>query len=677
MLSQSGTFIGVRIDGSTYKTNFWDGGGQGSYDPFYPGGLGITPLATGGFPTTTDIGLPVPNVENLYIGPDGMVNSRRQPDEFLSAVQHAMPGLSNTYVVNIPQLVEEYYADKPFFVNFPFGYVADNVNWFEAAGVPFAAFDDFGRAERLSAGAGAGHERQHRRWRRWTRCCRSPARRAARTATGPPGRAELAQRRHRDQQPDNGRSAGGEQHQRPRHQHAGHRQRRVRRRHQHPAPARPQARGQVREHRLRQRPGRRNCLTTAADPCTINAATPNGTASCLTNKALVQNKPVVCQVCHYTPALDLAQVGPKAGAPGTEANGRNQIAHQSNSRVMHNHHGSSSSNGFPGLFPAIPAPTQDANGVITNQSARTDGPGEQLLPVPSGHEHQVPARAPCSTAACCARDCHGSMIQVGNDFSKNVSPDQPGGLHPGRATSIPTPARHRACPGPTSRAAGPATPAMRAPTWPAAPAIIKNVKDIYGNTDNIRLLQAFKTGDAKATPIVPDQQALRRAGGARELRDLRQPRRRQSPALPGEHGPRRGDVRGLPRRDPCGVAERQPDANDNVAATQLQGHTGVIVECSTCHGNELDTSSTLAGPHGLHTVGGNAPFANRSVHGSSTIWGSGGYNDATYLSKCQACHGGTSRSTSTGTVLSRAFAQRTLRGQTVAQGTPIACTRCH
>ena len=103
--------------------------------------MGITPLTTGGFPVTDDISLPVPNVEHLYIGDDGVIDSG---DEGLSAVQHAMPGLNNPYFLNDPQTVNEHYGDKPFFVNFPFGYVAENVNWYEGAGVPFAAYDDFG-----------------------------------------------------------------------------------------------------------------------------------------------------------------------------------------------------------------------------------------------------------------------------------------------------------------------------------------------------------------------------------------------------------------------------------------------------------------------------------------------------------------------------------------------------
>ena len=43
------------------------------------------------------------------------------------------------------------------------------------------------------------------------------------------------------------------------------------------------------------------------------------------------------------------------------------------------------------------------------------------------------------------------------------------------------------------------------------------------------------------------------------------------------------------------------NANDNVAATQLQGHAGKIVECSVCHTGPLGVM--LAGPHGMHPVG--------------------------------------------------------------------------
>ena len=132
----------------------------------------------------------------------------------------------------------------------------------------------------------------------------------------------------------------------------------------------------------------------------------------------MQNKPVVCQVCHYTPALDLAQVGPKAGAPGTEGNGRNQIAHQSNSRVMHSHHGTLGTAGFPGLFPQIPSPIQDANGNITNQTTRLAALEDSCYQCHPGTNTKCLRGAMFNGGMLC-NDCHGSMVQVGNDFSRS------------------------------------------------------------------------------------------------------------------------------------------------------------------------------------------------------------------------------------------------------------------
>jgi len=93
ILQQAGIDTGVKLDGTTYKTNFWDAVTLGTYDPFYPGNL--TPLAV-----RPDEGLPVPNVEDLYIGADRQVNSG---DERLTVVQHAMPGLLDPYEANAPQ----------------------------------------------------------------------------------------------------------------------------------------------------------------------------------------------------------------------------------------------------------------------------------------------------------------------------------------------------------------------------------------------------------------------------------------------------------------------------------------------------------------------------------------------------------------------------------------------
>ena len=107
-----------------------------------------------------------------------------------------------------------------------------------------------------------------------------------------------------------------------------------------------------------------------------------------------------------------------------------------------------------------------------------------------------------------------------------------------------------------------------------------------------------------------------------------------------------------------------PNANDNVAAKQLQGHTGTIVECSTCHGTAMNTRITLNGPHGMHPVGGSTSFARG---GHESIAGN----------TCAVCHGPGSRTTNVGTVLSLAKADRTLDGKLVRKGTPVGCSICH
>ena len=101
-----------------------------------------------------------------------------------------------------------------------------------------------------------------------------------------------------------------------------------------------------------------------------------GTTQDFPTPGTVTFEPVVCQQCHYTPALDLAQLGPlgpendfaadfvNSDLPGgiisspSVANGRDQVKHKSMSNVMHSHHGSL------GVFPTIDAPIQDGLGGV-------------------------------------------------------------------------------------------------------------------------------------------------------------------------------------------------------------------------------------------------------------------------------------------------------------------------
>ena len=102
---------------------------------------------------------------------------------------------------------------------------------------------------------------------------------------------------------------------------------------------------------------------------------------------------------------------------------------------------------------------------------------------------------------------------------------------------------------------------------------------------------------------------------------------------------------------------RSTPHNDNVAAQQLQGHSGTITECTACHG---------AGTLPLSLGGPTACTSSRIRAGPAA---------ATALAKqdhqaCAACHGTNFR----GTVLSRTAAQRDWGSRTVAKGRQWAAT---
>jgi hypothetical protein len=105
--------------------------------------------------------------------------------------------------------------------------------------------------------------------------------------------------------------------------------------------------------------------------------------------------------------------------------------------------------------------------------------------------------------------------------------------------------------------------------------------------------------------------------------------------------------------------------NDNLQSIAQQGHVGVLVECSTCHGTQPLTID--GGPHGMH------PLGQAWVGRHSDVVGENGDP-----SQCQACHGSDYR----GTVLSRAQADRTLQTEELGtkhfwRGFQIGCYTCH
>jgi hypothetical protein len=704
-LALGGQVCGTDADGNpipctgVYKTNFWDYPVPlGSYDAFYPAlspfdpTVQLTPL-TDIFGITYDISLPVPNVENLYLGPNGLY---KDGDELLTAALQDMPGIAAPYasanpLSNEPQLVEEHLGDKPFFGDFPFGYIANGVNWFEGAGIPFAAYDDFGRENayplvRVQATTDGQPPND------------TATNVVATVDTVLPISGEASCKNcHADPMDPN---FGGSRTTQPTDALEAQ---------PNPLPVVDSTEdplfGSVplpisvewatdinvlRLHDKTHGPDYVSYCNTAPcppDPCEITAANPNGTDSCLTNQALVQNKPVVCQVCHYTPALDLAQLGPLAGAPYdpvTEtgdplANGRNQVAHQSNSRVMHNHHGQ-----FTDLFPAIDAPVQAGDGSISNQATRLTQLEESCYQCHPGTQVQCLRGAMFDGAMLC-NDCHGDMSQVGADFSTGVSPENPGDFQLGLGNFYePGSAQPRVPwanePGCGSCHTGDAD-SNATNDGAANPAdLIVNVADNNGYTDGIRLRQAFRTGDPKATPIVPlnirfaenpipasfngfvNPGAGTISTGAANPKLYRVSTGHGGVMCEGCHGATHAEF------DSDTPALR----NDDVTSIQLQGHAGTISECSTCHGAgwEPDRQDGLGGPHGMHVVG-------------DTNFARGGHEDVGPRNECFACHGGNNRGNSPGTVLSRAAVTRTLETdndlgiRTFEAGEPIGCADCH
>jgi hypothetical protein len=101
--------------------------------------------------------------------------------------------------------------------------------------------------------------------------------------------------------------------------------------------------------------------------------------------------------------------------------------------------------------------------------------------------------------------------------------------------------------------------------------------------------------------------------------------------------------------------------NDNLYSQKIQGHVGVLAECTACH-TTMPTAPS-GGPHGLHPLG--------------AAWLSGHKSAAkSNLEACKSCHGADLR----GTVLSRTRGTRTLSAYGTKNwwaGFQVGCYNCH
>jgi hypothetical protein len=306
--------------------------------------------------------------------------------------------------------------------------------------------------------------------------------------------------------------------------------------------------------------------------------------------------PVLCASCHYSPALDLAGAGPTA----------QQASHKTMSNAMHAYH----SNKMAGLSDA-PVPVGGAVPAPAKQACYQCHPGASTQCL----------RGAMTTAVDC-QNCHGNMAAVGG-----TTPLLAGGSMDGKNDG---------------KARRPWLDTPRCQSCHANDAVAKtsvtNAPALAG--DGLRFVNAFRSNDASSSPILATNKRF-----AEETNKLyRKSKGHGGLACEACHGSTHAIWSG--------------NTNDNVAATQLQGHAGTISECSTCH--QSGPTNGLGGPHGMHPVG--------------TTWVSAHKSQAKgQLTACQACHGVDYR----GTVLSRMFATRTLANRTLTAGTQIGCYNCH
>jgi len=606
-------------DGSLYRTNFWDIALQ-AYAPFYPPGIldvFYPPAAD-----NVDIGLPVPDVERLYL-----------EDGQLHASQQAMPGWDSPYLLNTPQVFEEHIGTLPFFTGFPFGYTAD-VNWFEAAGVPISVFDDFGRMNpyplmRVQARIGGNVIASVDTVMPISGEAECQACHSAEIGNGA-AVADIANPATSIEDPQLGSI---------------------------PLAASIEWASDINILRLHdQKHG--TILEPTFDPQTGRAT-----------------DPVVCQTCHYTPALDLAQVGPRGPendtSPGDPSNGRDQVKHKSMSNVMHSHHATvTDQNGVP-LFPDMPPAL--SGGVKRDPVLTQTVLEETCYRCHPGKNTQCMRGAMANGGLVC-QDCHGNMAQVGDDFSRGVSPATPGAFELA-ADFYTNPATPRV-PWANEPGCGACHTGSATNNLAGTAGTLVNPTDSHGNADGLRLLQAFRATDAKATPIVPAnkmfaEDVVESGAAAGNPKLYRVSTGHGDLFCEACHGSTHAEW-----------PNANPSANDNVTATQIQGHSGTITECTVCH-EPTDQSLPLGnnGPHGMHPIA--------DYNGPDQRWNLQHRNYRNQGPGCHSCHGDDLR----GTVLSRTATDRLVKckdskgslpeckaGQefaTIPKGTPVGCGFCH
>jgi hypothetical protein len=581
-----------------FKTNFWDPSplkptlsiALDCYDPFYP------PNILSSFSLSKDYGLPSPDNAKLY-----PVSGKGQ----LVAGQQKMPGISAPYSANVPQPFDRFDTDFPFFVTFSFGYRLTTMNWFSADGIAITPFDDFGRlnsyplmrvqakSKTASLGGAAG------------------ATLASADAVTPVSGETTCYKCHTSSV-----DGGG---------------------------------GYAADLNFGGSPRSGTKFTVARASQDTSSSPPEVKREWAADNNIIRLHdakhgtklqtftPVSCQICHYTPALDLAHLGP-LGPADANANGRDQKIHRTNSRVMHSFHAQ-----FTDLFandlvaPNHPLRLDPATGKPVVNAYVADKLNKSCYQCHPGQNTQCLRGAMFNGGMVC-NDCHGTMSQVGNDFSLKWSAATPFPVGADLNKRIPW-AHEPKC---QSCHTGDAVNNLTADA------------NVIKAADGIRLLRAWRTGDANAVPITATNKRFAEetaANGNPVLYRLSK----------GHSGLNCQVCHGSTHAEwPVQPHSGATIANDNLTAIQMQGHAGKIIECTACHtAGSLPVS--LNGPHGMHPVGDSRFISDHDSLAKAN------------KAQCQACHGQTGQ----GTVLAKVAVNRTVGSRTFTQGEMISCSRCH
>lgn len=326
---------------------------------------------------------------------------------------------------------------------------------------------------------------------------------------------------------------------------------------------------------------------------------------------LTKETPVLCSRCHYSPAVDLKQQGPQG-----EQQGKSTLSY-----ALHKLHGEWRDPQGKSMFPD------------------TDKPEDTCYQCHPGKDTQC-QRGVMKNANIECHNCHGDSLAVAG-----VHPLQKGGSIDFQNDGE-----------------------MRRP-WKDLPRCqschtgdaVRYLKGegLVFNTDGFRLRQAYKTGDASASPLLAENPRF-----AEERRKLfKDSKGHGDIACEACHGSTHAIW-----------SNSDFNANDNLTSLQLQGHVGTIIECDTCH-KPGSLPMTTDGPHEMHNVNDDRWTDINTPRRHNFL----------YLSRpslCKACHG----TDLEGTALSRKVtATKTFEFKyksktekiTLKKGELIGCSHCH